>query len=356
MGGVDQAIADAILEHHLDLLRLDAATRARVLKFLDELQYELTAKLANNDLTAFTKARLDTLLRQASETIDNYYLRMQGELDLTLQGVAKVTARQTATTLNAVFAANLSASLPTETFLARLLTNFLIDGAASSNWWMRQEMDTSFRFANAVRQGVAQGETNEQIVARIAGSPRKGVAGIMNISRSNARALVHTSIQAVANAARLETFRKNSDVIAALVWLATLDSHTCPICAARDLKEWTLTDDPPEPIGHAMAWNGGPGTIHWSCRCATSIKTRSFKELGIDLPEPPVGARASSEGPVPANTNFAQFIERKGKAFQDEVLGPGRADLWRKGKLTLEQLMDFTGRPLTLAQLKAKYA
>jgi len=37
------------------------------------------------------------------------------------------------------------------------------------------------------------------------------------------------------------------------------------------------------------------------------------------------------------------------------VLGSGRAQLWRDGKLTLEQLLDLSGNPLTLAQLRAKY-
>lgn len=356
MGGVDSAIADAILEHSIDLLRLEAGTRARVLRLLDEMQYELTARLANEDLTAFGKARLQTLLRQASEAIDSYYLRMQGELELTLQGVADVQAAHVVSTLNTAFVANITASLPTETFLARLVSNVLIDGAPSADWWSKQELDTSFRFSTAVRQGVAQGETNEQIVARIAGSPRKGISGVMEISKRNARALVHTSIQAVANASRLESFRKNADVIQAVVWLATLDAHTCPlICGPRDLKEYTLEDDPPEPIGHVLPWNSGPGAIHWGCRCAASIKTKTFAQLGVDLPEPKSGQRASNIGPVPAGTDFAAFLDRKGAAFQDEVLGPGRAQLYRKGKLSLEQLLNLQGTPLTLAQLKAKY-
>lgn len=177
----------------------------------------------------------------------------------------------------------------------------------------------------------------------------------MNISRENARALVHTRIQTVAKASRLESFRKNADVLQAVVWLATLDSSTCIVCAARDLKEYTLLDDPPEPIGHSLPWNSGPGAIHRGCRCATSIKTKSFRALGLNIDEPPVGQRASSEGPVPASMNFEQFLERKGARFQDEVLGPGRAQLWRDKKLNLEQMLDARGQELTLAELKTKY-
>jgi hypothetical protein len=37
------------------------------------------------------------------------------------------------------------------------------------------------------------------------------------------------------------------------------------------------------------------------------------------------------------------------------MLGKGRAQLWRDGKITLSQLLNAEGAPLTLAQLKAKY-
>ena len=67
------------------------------------------------------------------------------------------------------------------------------------------------------------------------------------------------------------------------------------------------------------------------------------------------GQRASMDGPVDRKTTFADFLERKGKAFQDDVLGPGRADLWRDGKITLQDLISGTGRPLTLAQLRSRY-
>jgi hypothetical protein len=37
------------------------------------------------------------------------------------------------------------------------------------------------------------------------------------------------------------------------------------------------------------------------------------------------------------------------------MLGKGRAELWRSGKITLNQLLDQRGNPLTLAQLQSRY-
>jgi hypothetical protein len=49
-------------------------------------------------------------------------------------------------------------------------------------------------------------------------------------------------------------------------------------------------------------------------------------------------------------------LKRKGVEYQNEVLGVGRADLWRAGKITLRDLVSGSGNPLTLDQLRAKVA
>ena len=81
--------------------------------------------------------------------------------------------------------------------------------------------------------------------------------------------------------------------------------------------------------------------------------TKSFRELGIDIDEPAPSTRASDEGPISANITFDDFLKRKTVDEQDEMLGKGRAELFRAGKITLRDLLDQSGNPLTLKQLKA---
>lgn len=180
-----------------------------------------------------------------------------------------------------------------------------------------------------------------------------GEQGILKASAANARALVHSSVQAVANAARLASFQQNADLIECLVWLSTLDSHTCLLCAMRDLQEYTL--DGQEPINHTHEWGGGPGAIHFSCRCVLSTRTKSFADLGIELDEPGESTRPSDGGAVSSKMNFASFLASKDKAWRAEYLGPGRAEMYEAGKITLNDLMNLKGRKLTLEELQAKY-
>jgi hypothetical protein len=80
--------------------------------------------------------------------------------------------------------------------------------------------------------------------------------------------------------------------------------------------------------------------------------TKSFEELGLkDTKEIPPGTRASMNGQVPADITFDDFLIKKSETFQNKLLGAKRAQLWRDKKITLTQLVDFRGFPLTLEQL-----
>jgi hypothetical protein len=102
-------------------------------------------------------------------------------------------------------------------------------------------------------------------------------------------------------------------------------------------------------------WYIANGIITHNCRSVIVPRTLTFEELGIDSPEIPAGTRASSFGQVDANITFDQYLSRLPKTTQDDMLGVGRAELWRDGKISLSQLLDGRGRELTLKQLEEKY-
>lgn len=341
---IDLILQDDAIAGQLSLLRFTAGEQKRVLVILNQLQKDLRAKLLG-DLTDFGKARVNRLLRQTNDIIENGYKAVQTELDF--HGMAK----QQATAAQKSFVAlGLDASLPTEAALKALVNGSLIEGAPSAAWWAKQNDNTAFAFAAQVRQGVAGNETVQQIVRRIIGSKRLGTVGIMETSRRGATALVHTSIQQVANDARLATFKANDDIVKGVMQLSTLDSHTTKICIAYSGASWDLEGNPID--GNTLPFNGGTPR-HFNCRSVLTAITRTYKELGIDIPEAPPGTRASDLGQIPATTTFESFLDRHDAAYTDKLLGPGRAKLYRDGKITLTQLVDFSGRPLTLKELEA---
>jgi len=319
---------DASIRFQLDLFRLDASARKTILPILDRMERELLGQLATANLTAFGKARTNQLLSEVRDTVKRYYADAQQELAVTTQGVSEIAAKAAQTALVSTSGgAVLGASLPTETMLASIAGNSMIQGAVQKDWWTRQAADTTWRFGTAVRQGMTAGETNSQIITR--------VRSAIEISRANAAALVQTSVATVANNARMETFKANEDVIKRYRFITALDQIVCPICAAAADKTWKPDDDRmPNP------------PLHYNCRC-------------LLVPEvfdgPQGGTRASEEGQVPASTTFKQFLDRQSPAWQNKTLGKGRAEMYRDGKITLKNLVSGDGRELSLAELKKKY-
>lgn len=324
---------DPLLTFQLDLMRLDAGTRREVLEILNGLRKDLIAALAENPMSEFSAARANRLIRESDAVIARYYAQAQQELFATADELAPIVAETTRSSLQV--AVSTSTVMPTASVLASVAGDALIMGATMRAWWAKQEADVAFRFAAAIRQGIAAAQTNQQIIRRVRAE--------LDVARANAAALVQTSVAQVANDARLAVFQANADVAPSLKWLTALDGHVCPLCMARADKQWRT--DTLAPIGHSIPFAGPP--IHFNDRCLLVPQTR-FSKMGT-------GQRASMDGPVDRKTTFSDFLERKGKAFQDDVLGSGRADLWRDGKITLQDLISGTGRPLTLAQLRSRY-
>ena len=341
LSAAQRKIADDLLSHNLNLLRLNASMRQDALKLLKALEKELVSKLAAGTLTEYSKAATDYLLASIRAVVSKYYADIGEAQKSALAGMSSV---QAGVVRKALVDVGYGAALAPATHFATALTDVLIMGAPSSDWWAKQAEDVTFKFSNVVRQGVVQGKTNGDII--------REVRTVMDVSRKNAAALVQTSVQAVANTSLVETFKQNADVIKGMMQLSTLDSHTTDICMAYSGAEWDLDEEPMRDT--ELPFNGGPPR-HWNCRSVLVPITKSFAELGMDAPEMKSSQRASMDGSVAATTTFASFLERKGKAFQDEMLGKGRAELWRKGTIALPQLLDLKGRPLTLAELKAKY-
>jgi hypothetical protein len=339
----DQQIADKILGHQISLMRFSAGEKKKVFSLFLQMQMELKAKLQNG-LTSYEKERITKLLKECTAIINGFYSDVQSEFDFV--GLAKAEA---AASTKAMASIGLNPSIPTAAVLKAMVSDTLLTGAPLKDWWAKQAEDTAFKFASQVRQGVAQGETLQQIITRVVGNPRKGIAGIMDIPQRNASTLVHDSIMQIANDAKMAVFRENADILKGVQQLSTLDSRTSAVCIAYSGAQWDLEGNPIN--GTTLPFDGGCPR-HPNCRSIMVPITKSYRELGLDV-DKEVGTRASDLGQVPADMSFDAFLKRHDSAYQDELLGKGKAKMWREGKITLKDLVTQNGRPLTLAQLQA---
>lgn len=334
---VNQKIFDELLDNALLTFRFAASERAATFERLKELEKELVVKLTEEAITGRQQRRVESFIKEAASLIDARYTALQ--IEFKWQEFSRIVAEDMRYGI-AVALGTDAIYLPVESYFASLASDIMILGAPSADWWRGQSQDLQFKFAQQVRQGLNNSETNQQIILRIVG--KSGEPGIMETARRNAASLVQTSVQTVANDARRNTFKANGDVIAGLKQISTLDSHTSLTCIAYSEAEWNLDF---KPIGKKrLPYNNGVPR-HFNCRSVEVPITKTFKQLGINAPEPDLTV-----------TSFQNFLERKGITYQNEMLGKGRAELWRAGKITLKDLVDGRGRPLTLAELQMRIA
>ena len=277
-----------------------------------------------------------------------------------LRRIARTEALGTGRSINAALPADLLAVAEavqvsvTSSLTAGLATQTLIEGSVMAEQWRRIGQRTQRAIMDQIREGIRDGLTNPQIVTRVVGGTVEGVAvpGVMRTSRRRARALVNTGVNAVLNASRLATLQASDDVVKAVQQVSTLDSRTSEICIAHAGQVWDINTL--EPISPStLPFNGGPPR-HFNCRSTLNPVLRSFRELGIDADELEPSTRASMDGQVPETMTFDAFLRGKSRTFQNELLGPGKANLWRGHRISLTQLVDMRGNPMTLGQLEAK--
>ena len=255
----NEKLVDMFMERAVDLLRLEAGTRDKVLVFLAELERELVALVAKIDPTgtpdaARQKKRLADLLAEVQGTIRGTYRDASTLLAREIREIIDAEATWTGNAINAATRASFVDAGLTRGFLNTLVSDVLIQGAASKDWWSRQAGGLADKFADQMRAGMALGEANGKLIERVRG--KTGQPGIMNLARSSAERLVRASVQAAANTAREATYDENADLISALEWSATLDTRTSPWCIVRDGLKYTPKEH--QPMGHTVPWLEGP--------------------------------------------------------------------------------------------------
>ncbi len=325
------AILDDVYRRAILLQRFEAGLRFDVAAMLEGVVGDVIARAAGRKLTDYQAARMDALLADVSALVDTGYQQAFDRLDADLRGLAQIEARAARNSISTAYSLA-TVGMPAPDMLAAIVDRELILGGPARDWWADQGRAARMSFTRTIRRGMVEGATTDQLKREL--SQAGGVAV------RHAEALVRTSVQTVANGARMATYAANDDIVAGLQWLSTLDARTSATCQGRSGLRWTLDG---KPHGHHVKFIRPPA--HFNCR-STLIPL-------LDMDEQLDGTQASADGPQAAGWSFEDWLRTKSPADQDAMLGAARARRWRKGDYTLSQLIDQDGRPLTLAQLDA---
>jgi SPP1 gp7 family putative phage head morphogenesis protein len=99
-------------------------------------------------------------------------------------------------------------------------------------------------------------------------------------------------------------FKANKDIVSGWQWMASLSFGTCPACLAMNGK-FFRDDEKME--------------THWSCRCIPIPILKGFESEPMQSGE--------------------DWLKSQPEDIQRKVLGPGKYDLWRQGKISLQDMV-----------------
>ncbi|MCT8582908.1 minor capsid protein [Glaesserella parasuis] len=334
---LNNRIAYALTDRKILHFRYDAHLRQQVMKQLSKTQRELLNRLAAAGVDALPKKQLDTLLKELKQEVAKVYQEMTAYTQDELSGFFTAETQHIHQLYNDEVGFDFFNQVPEYKQKANK-TATIIAGSPLEDWWAKQGNDFAFKFEGIIRQGLLDGQQTSQIIT--------DVKHLMNTSRRHAETLVITAVAKVADKAHQALRDENLDILAGEKHLSTLDTRTSTVCQLRDGLMWDLDK---KPIDHDVPYQRPP--LHPRCRSILQLVTKSWKELGIDAEEMPSSTRASQDSPVSEQINYENWLKSKSPEQQDQVLGKGKAGLWRRGVITFADMLDQSGRPLTLKDL-----
>lgn len=351
----------AILRAH-DIEALKNAEVNRVLFFLRDTVNPQVRRLlidrldliesVGRDIGPETTARLLRLTQELHALVDSFYAKIaEDQTEKRLPRIANAEAKWQVASLASRIPADLKAldpvmfsfSLPSPVTISRIINAQPMQvGGTLKEWWTKSASAYVESIRNTVQAGIVQGRSTSEIVAD---ATRAEVSGSPLIkSASNAETVVRTEVNHVSAEVREETWKENDDLVKGVLYVATLDTATTPICRSLDGKVFDINSGPRPPQ-------------HFNCRSTTVPILKSLKELGIGQSEAnnlSSMTRASMDGQVPASVSYYEWLADQPQAIQDKVLGSERATLWRDGKVTADQFTNDRGQLLSLDDLEKR--
>lgn len=337
MDNISTQLADLAISRSLLLIRIQNGLSNDVAILYNEMIDDISTTILKSG----------KISNHLTKTIKDIKAQLQvPDINDNLKDIAQAEVNYTQKAYNSVIGIDLFKNIPPESAMSAILNTSLIEGATIHSWLKDLENSQSFDVERAVKLGMTLGETNAQLANRLKST--------MELSMRNADTIVRTATATVANQARTEFFNANDEVIKAWKWDATLDGRTRKEHADRDGALWDMNKEGINAKGKKYPFRYTP--YGWNCRCQIVPVLKSWKELGIDEEEVPVGTRSSLDGYVSQDMTFDKWLKTKSSEFQKEYLGAGRYELYSKGKITLSDLINQKGRYLKISELLEKYS
>nr|WP_065240765.1 minor capsid protein [Halomonas elongata] len=360
----------ALAQHLAYLHRTGTAHANRVNEIIDETSAKIGQELLDRldnltpaELQAFTRGRYHTdRLKGLRNLLDELVDDMGAQIaELTIDEVREL-ADQEAGYVRDLIAQAVEGNVPAAPAAASAAMSQPVMGEFVKDMLAEIPADTKKRVYSRIRDGIAQGESNAEIIRALRGTKRMNYQdGLLQTTKNDADRVVRTARQHASNVAYRETYQALG--VTEVVWVATLEGRTCRRCAPLDGQRWGIDDPHPEP------------PLHPRCRCSLApsfdgevmgkrpyVKAMKVKGRDSEARYRSIGNMTDKQrkkaglevGQVSAGTTYADWFSRQSARYQREWLGDKRYALYKKGGYSLDRFTDPRQREYTLDELRAR--
>lgn len=382
----NEEILDRYIRHQTYLLRYAGGLRNQVLPDLAATELKLhdaiiqwVAKAEGNRTLTGTSGRKwqRDFARVLNDIRQPAWDDVSAEISSQLKELAISEAAVGATVIESSLPVVIGMNLPPAAKLVGIVNSQPFEGRTLKGWMERTAQADVQKMLTATKIGIVQGQTPTQVARSIIGTQAaRYTDGIARKSFKDVESVILTLTNGVQNEAKQALYEENADIIERELYVATLDVRTTIECASFDGQTFPRGKGPIPPL-------------HFRCRSLRvpyinpdNLRNRGFdsrteKQLlqeysaqsnipnttkRADLPRGHKGkfdefARMRGRqmvGQVPAQATYNEWLKTQSKGFQDQVLGPTRAEMFRNGDISLDKFVARDGDTLTLDELRRK--
>lgn len=363
-------IVTALAQHLAYLHRTGTAHINRIHEIIDEAGNDLSRELGDRldnltpaELQAFTRGRYHTdRLKGLRNLLDEWVDRLGERIHTLSIEEIEALANQEAEYVRDLMNQAIDDTLPAAPAAASAALSQPVMGEFVEDMLAELPRGTRQRVYSRIRQGIAEGEANGQIIRALRGTKALNFRdGILQTTRNDAERIVRTARQHASNVAYRETYQALG--VTNVTWVAQLEGRTCKRCAPLDAKRWRIDEPRPEPPLHprcrcsiapsldgdvmgkrpyvrALKVTGRDGNSKF--RSIGNMTKKQRREAGLDV------------GQVSASTSFGDWFSRQDARFQLEWLGDKRYRLYKDGGYSLDRFTDPRQREYTLEELRRR--